>query len=94
MTSADELVANAENANIRYCFAKAGQVYLVYLPSGGTAELDLGKAPGTFSINWFNPRRGGPLRSGSVAEAQGGAKTPLGQPPAEPGQDWLVIVRR
>ena len=34
MTNADGLVGNEKHDNSRYCFAKANDVYLVYLPSG------------------------------------------------------------
>ena len=36
MTNADALVGNAKNDNSKYCLAKAGELYLVYLPNGGT----------------------------------------------------------
>ena len=35
---------NAANDNSKYCFAKSGGIYLVYLPNGGTTELDLSGA--------------------------------------------------
>ncbi len=55
MTNVDELVGNDKHDNSRYGFAKANEVYLVYLPSGGTATLDLSKASGSV--------RGGVVRS-------------------------------
>jgi len=42
----------------------------------------------------FNPRAGGPVRSGAVATVKGGAKVTLGPPPADPKADWLVVIRR
>ena len=72
---------------------KAGEIYLVYLPAGGTAELDLSQASGRFTVGWFDPRNGGPPQRGAVASIKGGAKTSLGQPPSDPAEDWLVIVR-
>lgn len=94
MKNADELVGNTTYDNSRYCFAKAGELYLVYLPSGGAAELDLGGAAGRFGVRWFNPRTGGAPRQGSVATVQGGARVALGAPPDTPTEDWLAIVRR
>ena len=41
MTNADVLVGNPTNDNSVFCFAKPGDVYLVYLPTGGSADLDL-----------------------------------------------------
>jgi hypothetical protein len=94
MTNADELVGNSKHDNSRYCFAKAGDVYLVYLPAGGTATLDLSKTSGQFTIGWFDPRNGGPVKRGSVASVKGGASAALGAPPDNPAEDWLVVVRR
>jgi hypothetical protein len=94
MANADALVGNDKHDNSRYCFAKANEVYLVYLPSGGTASLDLSKATGQFGVSWFDPRNGGPLKRGSVSTVKGGASAALGEPPDNPAEDWLVVVRR
>jgi hypothetical protein len=94
MTNRDEWVGNPEHDNSRYCFAKAGEVYLVYLPEGGTAELDLGGATGEFQVTWFDSRKGGALRNGSVKSVKGGSNVELGRPPADPSEDWLIMVRR
>ena len=94
MSNADELVGNDKHDNSRYCFAKANEVYLVYLPSGGSASLDLSKASGQFSVTWFDPRSGGPLKKGSVSTVKGGTRSALGEPPDNPTEDWLVVVRR
>ncbi|MBM3788077.1 MAG: DUF5060 domain-containing protein [Acidobacteria bacterium] len=93
MKSADALIGNAANDNSRYAFAKEGELYLVYLPEGGTATLDLAAAPRSFNVRWFNPRSGGALAKGSVQKVKGGAKVDLGQPPGDAKQDWLVVVR-
>jgi Domain of unknown function (DUF5060)/Putative collagen-binding domain of a collagenase len=94
MTNVDELVGNSRHDNSRYGFAKPGRIYLVYLPQGGTADLDLAEAKGTFQLKWFNPRLGGALAEGTVRHVVGGSKVPLGQPPADPHEDWLVVVRK
>jgi hypothetical protein len=94
MTNADELVGNDRRDNSRFCFAKPNDVYLVYLPSGGTASVDLSKTTGQFSVNWFDPRNGGPFRKGSVSTVAGGSSAALGEPPGAPAEDWLVVVRR
>ena len=52
MTNADLLVGNPTNDNSVFCFAKAGEVYLVYLPNGGIG------GPGS--------RRGSPASSPSA----------------------------
>jgi len=93
MENADALVGNSSHTNERFCFAKMGQIYLVYLPNGGSAELDLADATGTFTVRWFNPRTGGVLSEGTVPAVRGGGKVALGMPPADAAQDWLAVVR-
>lgn len=94
MANADELVGNAKNDNSRYCLALPGEVYVVYLPTGGTCELDLSGTSGMFSVRWYDPRRGGELLAGSVKEVSGGGKVDLGRPPADENEDWVILVRR
>jgi hypothetical protein len=94
MTSSNLLVGNKKDDNSKFCFAKAGDIYLVYLPNGGTADLDLSGATGSYKVSWFNPRVGGVLSNGSVITVQGGGTVQLGNPPAETTEDWLVVIRR
>lgn len=95
MTSADHLVGNPKSDNSRYALAKAGEVYVVYLPSAAAGcELDLSGTTGQFSVSWYNPREGGPLRIGSVPHVTSGARASLGSPPAEPDRDWALLVRK
>jgi hypothetical protein len=94
MANADLLVGNSTNDNSRYCFAKVGEIYLVYLPSGGSAELDLREVTGQFTVSWFDPRNGGALKRGSVPALTAGRKAALGMPPDHPAEDWLVVIRR
>jgi hypothetical protein len=88
MRNMDELVGNVARDNSRYCFAKPGELYLVYLPKGGTAEIDLSAAGGSYTVGWFNPRRGGPLHP--AAAVTGGLKAALTAPSAD---DWLAVLR-
>ncbi|MGK0188479.1 MAG: hypothetical protein ACI9R3_004290 [Verrucomicrobiales bacterium] len=94
MTSANALIGNSKDDNSKYCFAKKGELYLAYLPNGGTTDIDLKEADGNFSVQWFNPRAGGALASGSVTTIKGGASSTLGNAPASVEQDWLVVVRK
>jgi hypothetical protein len=91
---ADRLVGHDGTENSRYCLAKENELYLVYIGDGNPVSLDLSKAAGDFQVAWFNPRQGGQLASGSISEIAGGAGRSLGKPPADPGEDWLVVVRR
>jgi hypothetical protein len=94
MQSANALIGNPKDNNDKYCLAKPGELYLVYLPNGGRTELDLTAAQGEFSVNWFNPRTGGALVPGSVKSIEGGKVIGLGNPPSDATEDWLIVVRR
>jgi hypothetical protein len=93
MQNANALAGNTRNDNSRYCYAKPGEVYLVYLPAGGAADLDLTGVEGAFQVSWFNPREGGPRQRAEITRVNGGGKVSLGQPPLDPDQDWAVLVR-
>jgi len=93
MTSANPLIGNMKNDNAKYCFAKTGEIYLVYLPNGGTTDLDLSATKGTFTVSWFNPRAGGGLVKGSVGFVKGNGTVALGNPPADAMEDWLVVIQ-
>lgn len=76
-----------------FCLYKPGEVYAVYLKNGGTTTLDLSGTPGMFELLWYNPRRGGPLQSGTVQLVNGDAVCSLGRAPNSVDQDWVVLVR-
>ena len=94
MRNSNSLVDNSQNDNYRYCFCKANELYLVYLPEGGTSSLDLAGVDGKFTVAWFNPRVGGDAINGSVASVVGGKRVELGLPPSDTQEDWLAIVQR
>jgi hypothetical protein len=94
MKNVDALVMNPNHGVSKYCFAAPDEVYLVYLPDGGTTNLDLTEAKGEYSVLWFNPREGGTLTEGSIAEITAGDSVNVGMPPADPKEDWLVVLRR
>ncbi|MBN2269452.1 MAG: DUF5060 domain-containing protein [Sedimentisphaerales bacterium] len=76
-----------------YCFAKPGQIYTIYLPGGGTTNLDLGGDSKSFAVQWFNPRAGGALRAGSVRSIKGPGPVGIGQPPEDANKDWVALVQ-
>jgi hypothetical protein len=52
-----------------YCLANpasSGAEYLVYLPEGGTVNVDLSATSETLQVEWFNPDRGTTTDGGSV----------------------------
>jgi hypothetical protein len=82
MTCRDDLVGNAAHDNSRYCLAKEGEIYLVYLPEGGRASIEL---PGRFQVRWFNPRDGG--YHPATATTTGALEAPG-------DDDWLAVIRK
>lgn len=56
MRNADDLVGNPSRDNSRYSLALPGELYLVYLPLGGDATLDLTGAPGAFDLSCKSAR--------------------------------------
>ncbi|MCR9294214.1 MAG: DUF5060 domain-containing protein, partial [bacterium] len=109
MTNADALVGNPDHGNSSYCFAKPDQLYLVYLPEGGTVKLDLSGSQGEFSVAWFNPRTGGELEMGSIHSVTAGSSVSIGMPPSnqsnagvssgnqvgsDEANDWLAVIKR
>ncbi len=91
MENANELTEDETS----YCFVKSDEIYAVYLhPEQQTTRLDLGESGKTFTVKWFDPRNGGDLQIGSVQEirAEAGFQS-LGDPPADPEKDWVVIVQ-
>jgi hypothetical protein len=89
MAPHDELTASDQD----YCLAAPGRVYAVYLPPGEQTTLDLGRTTDRFTVRWYDPRRGGDLQSGSVRSLRSPGIHDLGDPPAEPGRDWVVLVK-
>ncbi|MDW7693278.1 DUF5060 domain-containing protein [Flammeovirgaceae bacterium SG7u.111] len=81
-----------------YCLKKEGEVYAVYLPKAGNYTLDLSKAEGEFSVQWFNPLEGGEMQKGSVESITGGGVCSLGKAPQSTAtdtvQDWVVLVKK
>ncbi|MCB1197798.1 MAG: hypothetical protein KDK51_05450 [Deltaproteobacteria bacterium] len=87
MQGCDDLVSTPN-----YCFADKGQTYVIYLPNGGSTSLDLESNNQTFNVQWYNPRTGGSLQTGSVSQISGPGSKSVGQPPSESSQDWVVLI--
>lgn len=77
-----------------YCLIKAGQVYAIYLPNGGTTNLNLTGVSGIFDVRWYDPRNGGNLQVGTVAAVNGGGTVAIGSPPSATTLDWVALIRR
>lgn len=75
-----------------YCLASPGELYLVYLPAGsGRASLKTGTDK-LFSVKWFNPREGEAMVESDIKSFRGSGTHDLGEPPVDPGKDWVVVV--
>ena len=94
MRNANSLVGNIQNDNSMYCFANPGNEYVVYLPDGGSVELDLGDNDINFNVEWFNPRTGGSLQTGNVKDVSGPGKVSLGEPPSDKTEDWAILIKK
>ncbi len=90
MRHADELTMSRQD----FVFAKKNEVYAMYLPEGGTTQLDLSAATGTFEVKWYDPRFGGELQDGTVRTVEGSALRTIGEAPKDRSKDWAVLVRR
>jgi hypothetical protein len=71
-----------------YALAQAGEAYLVYLPDGGSINLDLSASGNNFSAQWVNPRDGA---AQDIAPVAGGGVRSFSAPD---GNDWALVLRR
>ena len=51
----NKMIPRSELSTTTYCLADEGEAYLVYLPEGGEAKIDLKNADGEFTAEWFIP---------------------------------------
>ena len=75
MTPRDDL------ASTRFCLARPGAAYIVYLPDGGEVDVDLSGAAGSFLVEWIHPVEGTITKGEPVA---GGGNRTLKAPFAGP----------
>jgi hypothetical protein len=68
------------------CLSAPGEVYVAYLPRGGTVRLELPDSRRALAARWFDPRRG---------KFHGDA-APLGQGEfrAPDAEDWVLLAER
>lgn len=62
--------------------------YIAYLPSGGTIQINLAAATGTFTYDWYNCRTGAGAAGGTTT---GGATRSFSAPDTN---DWTLHIRR
>ncbi|UZO81231.1 DUF5060 domain-containing protein [Aquimarina sp. ERC-38] len=79
----DMLSADAATTdNNDYVFAKAGKIYAVYRPNGGTTKITL--PSGNWKVQWYNPRTGGNLSS---------PQTITNTLSAPDNSDWVALIK-
>lgn len=61
-----------------FCFSEPGQSYVIYLPEGGSTRLDLRETNAEFTVEWYDPKKGGDMWRGSIATVNGGAWRSIG----------------
>jgi hypothetical protein len=65
----EKMTPHGELASSGYCLANpsvSDAEYLVYLPDGGTVNVDLSSTPGTLNYDWFTPATGSLVSGGTV----------------------------
>ena len=95
MTPADELIGNPKFNNDGYCLAKAGEIYVVYLPTAGSTQMDLAEVDGDYDVRWFDPETGTaskPIKDATTS-LSGGETVTLDSGKSD-GHDVVAIIRR
>lgn len=69
-----------------YALANSGKEYVIYLPAGGSATVDLSAAVGTLHVEWYNPRTGTYQDKTTI---QGGAPRNFTAPDTN---DWVLHI--
>lgn len=88
MESMDDLTSSGTD----YSFGLEGEIFIIYLPEGGTTKIDMRGQDGDYIINWFNPRKGGDLVLGTIQQIPGGQTSEIGYPPEETDKDWVAVA--
>ncbi|MEW6235853.1 MAG: DUF6298 domain-containing protein [Candidatus Omnitrophota bacterium] len=67
-------------SSAKYCLAEPGRTYIVYIPKGEKAEVDLSAVKGKASVEWLNIKTGDVKKGGDM---EGGKKQTFASPFAE-----------
>jgi len=91
---------NSRISNDNWCLvddSPTDPVVVVYLRNGGSAEIDLtglGSVGASLSVQWFDPRSGGELQTGSISSIPlEDYPQSLGNAPYSSDQDWVVLLK-
>jgi hypothetical protein len=93
-----------ELSDTDWVFSKLGSFYVVYTQDASfTKTLKVFPEIGRYSIEWFDPRNGGNLQTGSVKSFSIDTQfeyyweretIDLGTSPNSPKQDWVILIKR
>ncbi len=84
----DELAFRSGNGPRPFVLSRPGEIYIAYLVQGGSFQLDLKEASGSFTALWYHPS-GGTFRE--PFELKGGGSRTFATPN---GNDWALSLRR
>ena len=79
------------NTKDAYCLRKTDSVYAIYLPDSNVHTVNLSDTQQKYTVQWFDPLKGGKLLKGSIEHVVGGTAVSLGNPPSGQ-QDWVVLL--
>ena len=95
MRNENALVGNEGGNDAPFCFAKKGDIYIVYRTSDSNqTPLDLSGETGAFTVQWYDALNGGDFQNGSVTTVVGGRSVDLGNPPVNPSGPWAILVSK
>ena len=87
MAPHDELISSGKG----YVLANPGNSYIVYLPTGGSVNLNLDNK--RYRVWWYNPRTGGNMQTGTVNYIQGPGNIQIGNSPTDINKDWAAYIK-
>jgi uncharacterized protein DUF6298/collagenase-like protein with putative collagen-binding domain len=82
-----DLIVNHKERN--WLLADPNQLYLAYASQGGTIQLDLSKASGSYDVHWFNPKSG-ELKTENQPTIKGGSIVSFNTPDSK---NWLLCLK-
>ncbi|MCF2948207.1 DUF5060 domain-containing protein [Paraglaciecola aquimarina] len=96
---------NLDNlSNGHWVLGEEGQFYIVFVKDASKeAKLNIYFGKADYSVQWYNPRLGGELQTGTVKKVtvtqnrtsyKKYERHDLGAPPSDKNQDWVVLVKR
>jgi hypothetical protein len=69
---------------------------IIYRPNSDVSQIDVQDLSGTYNVQWYNPREGGMLVTGTVSSITGGGAglKVFGNAPGSNDRDWVVLLRK